>query len=185
MHWQTSYLAGSQKAAEMARCLLVIQHNGRVCEHTCVCVCVWYVWVAACVYLWLNLLLSSGGFLCFLHVFPQVFAYLCVFCLIAVLRLFLECLSLFVVEATFLSKSKLSWHNCLWTVQKKCVLVCFEFLCVCLCCICVCVCVCPWETAIKGAVWCRDCMKGVREETEWQAAERAACGGGQGADAGA
>lgn len=48
MHWQTSYLAGSQKAAEMARCLLVIQHNGRVCEHTCVCVCVCLVCVGGC-----------------------------------------------------------------------------------------------------------------------------------------
>lgn len=48
-----------------------------------------------------------------------------------------------------------------------------------------CVCVCPRERAIKGAVWWRDCIKGVREETEWQAAERAACGGGRGADAGA
>lgn len=28
-------------------------------------------------------------------------------------------------------------------------------------------------------------QKGAREETEWQAAERAACGGGRGADAGA
>lgn len=76
MHWQTSYLAGSQKAAEMARCLLVIQHNGRVCEHTCVCVCVWYVWVAACVYLWLNLLLRSGGFFVLFACFPASFCIL-------------------------------------------------------------------------------------------------------------
>lgn len=55
MHWQTSHLAGSQNAAEMADCLLVIQHNGRVCG--CMCVCVCYVWVSACVYLWLYLLL--------------------------------------------------------------------------------------------------------------------------------
>lgn len=48
-----------------------------------------------------------------------------------------------------------------------------------------CICVCLQERAIKGAVWWRDCIKGAREETEWQAAERAACGGGRGNDAGA
>lgn len=46
--------------------------------------------------------------------------------------------------------------------------------------VCVYVSVCPQERAIKGAVWWSDCIKGVREETEWQAAEGAACGGGRG-----
>lgn len=146
-------------------------------------VCVCYVWVAAYVYLWLNLLLRLIScafcmFLCIMH-FALIRVWVCVFSVITVLCLFFECLSVFVAEATFLAKSKLSWCNCLWTVQK-CV---FVYTCV----VFVCVLVCPQERAIKGVVWWRDCIKGAREETEWQAAERAACGGDctWGTDAGA
>lgn len=164
------------------------------CVDARVCVCL--LCVGGCLCVSVIKLASKSGFLCFLHVFVSyafclhtcVRVCACVFRVIAVLRLFFECLSLFVAEATFLSKSKLSWRNCLWTVQKKCgvfffFFCAFEFLCTHV--LCSCVCVCPRERAIKGAVWWRDCIKGAREETEWQAAERAACGGGRGADAGA
>lgn len=174
MHWQTSHLAGSQNAAEMAECLLVIQHNGRVCGHTCVYVCVLCVGVCLCVYLWLNLLvrLAFCAFCMFLWVmhFAGIRTWacmcvcVCVFRVITVFCLFLECLSLFVEEATFLSKSKLSWRNCLWTVWKECVFVRLSFF-VCVRVLYSWVCVCPRERAIKGAVWWRDCIKGVREET--------------------
>lgn len=168
MHWQTSHLAGSQNTAEMAACLLVIQHNGRVCG----CMCVYFLCV--------------GGWLCVLNLliraafcaFCMFFCDLCVLlgwvlCLITVLlTCFWSACRYLYWRQLFFPKSKLSWCNCLWTVQK-CAFVYARV-------VCVYVSVCPQERAIKGAVWWSDCLKGVREETEWQAAEGAACGGGRG-----
>lgn len=67
-----------------------------------------------CVYV-IKLALKSS----FLHVLFLKFSISLILCVsmcfrvIMVRRLFLEWLSLFVVEATFLPKSKLSWRNCL------------------------------------------------------------------------
>lgn len=80
--------------------------------------CVWVGgWLPVCIKLasksaLFPVLLACFFFSCF---FSRVmrFARARVFCLITALRLFLECLSSFESEATFLSKSKLSWRDCL------------------------------------------------------------------------
>lgn len=149
---------------------------GCVDARVCVCVC---GWLPVCIKLASKSALFPVLLACFFSVFffflrVMHFARARVFCLITVLCLFLECLSSFESEATFLSKSKLSWRNCLWTAWKKrafvyaCVVSARERA------------YARREGAIKGAPWWRECMKGVRGETEWQAAEGAACGGGQG-----
>lgn len=137
MHWQTSYLAVSQNVAEMAECLLVIQHNGRVREHTCALMLAMCGWLPMCVYLFK--LALKFFFACFVSKLQHFPYSVCMsFCVIMVRCLFLEWLSLFVVEATFPPKSKLSWHNCLWAVGKGCI---WDFMHACVVLVCVFVCV--------------------------------------------
>lgn len=71
-------MAGSQNAAEMAECLLVIQHNRRGCGHTCVCA----LSVGGCLCVSVIKLDFKNGFLYFLHVFAHICVwdlFVCVF----------------------------------------------------------------------------------------------------------
>lgn len=145
--------------------------------HVCVCVCVYLLCVGGCLCV-LNLLLRV--FSCAFGMFLRVLHFACVCFLSDNCALLVSGVPVVICiggNFSFQIKTQLAQLS-LNSTQEVC-------LCVCMRCIRVRVCVCPWERAIKGAVWWRDCIKGVREETEWQAAEGAACGGGRGADAGA
>lgn len=88
--------------------------NGWMCAF--VCAFAMFRWLPVCIKEW----------------FPVLLAWFCqLFILITVSWLFLECLSLFVLEVTFLPKSKFSWDNFLSTVRKKCAFVsaCVLFVC--------------------------------------------------------